>query len=145
MLREDKTKSVHAKKAISRNVLVFLSFVCLIAVCIESFSPVVYASFSRNMSFGTTKVTYDELGKLLSKTHKFIEQTNADFNAQFNKEWVSVGDSSRSVKIDGPIQHDYLKTKGMPEIVSSLFCKFSSGLDSQGFSLIRLCRNPLNP
>jgi len=29
--------------------------------------------------------------------------------------------------------------------VSSLFCKFSSGLHSQGFSLIRLCRNPLYP
>ena len=30
-------------------------------------------------------------------------------------------------------------------IASSLFCKFSSGLHSQGFSLIRLCRNPLYP
>ncbi|MCJ7484471.1 MAG: hypothetical protein MUO31_16095, partial [Thermodesulfovibrionales bacterium] len=41
--------------------------------------------------------------------------------------------------------HNRLKKLGEGLIVSSLFCKFSSGLHSQGFSLIRLCRNPLYP
>jgi len=58
-----------------------------------------------------------------------------------NKKWIYYGENYNNL-IEENKQFSLVM---FFMIVSSLFCKFSSGLDSQGFSLIRLCRNPLNP
>ncbi|MFA4919297.1 MAG: hypothetical protein WC581_08605 [Thermodesulfovibrionales bacterium] len=56
-------------------------------------------------------------------------------------------DNIRVIFLEPPGSCEPEKIKKLAEqlIVSSLFCKFSSGLYSQGFSLVRLCRNPLHP
>lgn len=82
---------------------------CLAAVFLVLCSAPVYGSYSRNISFGTTKITYNELMQLIEKTHNFVERTNANFDERISNERVSIGDGKRTVKVRNQINLNLVK------------------------------------
>ena len=82
---------------------------CLAAIFLVLYSGPIFASYSRYVSFGITRITYDELSQLVDKTHNFVERANAKLDDKINYESLSIGDEKRTVKLKKEINVNVVK------------------------------------
>jgi hypothetical protein len=76
-------------------------------------SSPIYGSYSRNVSFGITKITYNELSQLIDKTHNFVERANAKYNDEQRNEILTISDGKRTIKLKNQI--NFTSEKELPE------------------------------
>ncbi len=90
-------KKEESTKKQSLHFLLLILF-CVILLATTLTAPVI-GSYGRNITFGTIKISYEELNRVVSKIHNFTEQANADYHDKNALEKMTLSDGKRTITL----------------------------------------------